>query len=187
MLGSPVAQIAFGAVYGLMFLGLMLIVFRPFFPGLAIISATVLGYYALGCVVLPPTSLAEVPYLALPGVVLATALGLGSGWWTEKLGVRFTYAGQDIGMAAFLGMVIAMLLYLPLVPQVIGMSIGASLAMIYVQKRPPLDAIRNGPVAVYSMLGPRGFQLLMALVVCELSGHLIQSAILLKLLALGAY
>jgi hypothetical protein len=168
-----------------MLLGLLLIVFRPFFPGLAIITGAVLAYYGVSVWAVQPT-LESLPYIRLPLILFASFAGLFSSWWSEKLGVRFTYVTQEIGAGIFLGLILPMLVYLQLPWQIGGMFVGATLAMIYVQKRRVQEAALHGPVAVYSMLGPRGFQLLMALFVCDLAIPLVQRIVMPVGLTIGA-
>ena len=161
------AAIAPAAAYLLCFVGLLLIVFVPFFPGLAVIGVAALayaGYFAYVSQTLDPLQM-----LALAGVVLFSFAGIFSSWWSEKLGMRFTYVTPEVLWGGFLGLIFASILNLSMFWQILALFLGATAAAMGVQKRGFKDAVMHGPVAIYSMLGPRGFQLLMALLVCDLA------------------
>lgn len=162
------AGLAFGSVHGLMLLGMVLIIFRPFFPGLAVIGGAVLAYVGLafGISGVQPNTF---QLLALGGVLFFSFGGLFSSWWSEKLGVRFTYITPEVLWGGFLGLILVTILGASLFFQIIALFAGAMVAAIAVQKRGFKDAVAHGPLAIYSMLGPRGFQLLMSLLVSDLA------------------
>jgi uncharacterized protein YqgC (DUF456 family) len=95
--------------------------------------------------------------------VAFTAIGLSSSWWSEKLGLRFTYVTPNVMWGAVLGSFVGLFLF-DILGMLLGLIIGA-MAMEIRGGRPVAEACRQGMAAVMSMLGPRGFQLLMALVV----------------------
>lgn len=169
------AAIAYGAAHLVMLVGLGLIIFVPFFPGLAAIGVAVLAY--AGYAAITSQTLTTFQVLAIVGVVCCTAAGTFSSWWSEKLGLRFTYVTPEVLWGAFLGLILASILNLSMFWQIIALFIGATVAAIGVQKRSFKDGVLHGPVAIYSMLGPRGFQLLMALLVSDLAiTHLLHRA-----------
>lgn len=155
------------AAYLAMIVGMVLIVFVPFFPGLAVIGVAALAYAAYFAVV--TQTLTTVQVLAIAGILLCSFAGIFSSWWSEKLGMRFTYITPEVLWGGFLALILFSILGLEMFWQIIGLFIGATVAAIGVQKRSFKDGVMHGPVAIYSMLGPRGFQLLMALLVCDLA------------------
>lgn len=161
------AAIAYGAAHLVMLLGVGAIIFVPFAPGLAAIGLAVLAY--AGYAAFASQTLSTFQMIALAGVVFFTAAGSFSSWWSEKLGIRFTYITPEVLWGGFLALILVSILNLSMFWQIIALFVGATIAAMAVQKRGFKDALMHGPVAIYSMLGPRGFQLLMALLVCDLA------------------
>lgn len=161
------AAIAYAAAHLVMLVGLGLIIFVPFFPGLMTIGLAVLAYAVWAGVT--AQSFSTFQMVALAGVVLFSAAGTFSSWWSEKLGLRFTYVTPEVLWGAFLALILVSILNLSMFWQIIALFVGATIAAIGVQKRSFKEGVQHGPVAIYSMLGPRGFQLLMALLVCDLA------------------
>ena len=155
------------AAYAAMLAGMLLIIFRPFFPGVGLVAAAVLAYDGYGLYLLGTASTREIVLFTL--IACLTFAGLMTSWWTEKLGIHYTYVKPELVWGGFLGMILFAILNMPLFGQIVGLFLGAIAAAIGVEKRPFLDALRHGPIAIYCMLGPRGFQLLMALLVADLA------------------
>ena len=148
-------------VYLCLLAGVALIIFKPFFPGLAVMVAGLLAYVAYESFV--ARDLAGIGLVPLISIVVLSAIGLTSAWWSEKLGIRFTYMSQQVMWGAIIGSFIGIFLF-GMLGMVLGLIIG-TLAMELRGGRPLPEAARQGVGAVLSMLGPRGFQLIMALVV----------------------
>lgn len=161
------ATIALTAAHLVMLLGVGLIIFVPFAPGLAAVGLAALAY--AGYAAFASQTLSTFQVLALAGVAFFTAAGSFSSWWSEKLGIRFTYITPEVLWGGFLALILVSILNLSMFWQIIALFVGATIAAIAVQKRGFKDALMHGPVAIYSMLGPRGFQLLMALLVSDLA------------------
>ena len=148
--------------------GVGLIIFRPFFPGLAVMLAGALyvGYHSAMA-----RALAGMPLVPLIAVVVVTLLGLTSSWWTEKLGLRFSYMSQQVMWGAIIGSFIGIFLF-----GMLGMLLGLILGTFVMELRGGRkvgESIKLGVGSLLSMLGPRGFQLMMALVVGGLAaGHI---------------
>lgn len=170
------AVIAPAAAYLAMIVGMGLIVFVPFFPGLAVICVGALAY--AGYFAFAAQSLSTIQMLALAGIALFSFAGIFSSWWSEKLGLRFTYVTPEVLWGGFLGLILVSILNLSMFWQILALFIGATIAAIGIQKRGFKEGVRHGPVAIYSMLGPRGFQLLMSLLVCDLAmDHFLRRAL----------
>ena len=145
--------------------GIALIMFRPFFPGLAVILGGVLLYVGYESVVARGFAGMSPVWLAI--VIGLSALGLTSSWWSEKLGVRFAHMSQQVMWGAIIGSFLGILL-----AGVFGMLLGliiGTFAMELRSGRKPVEAARLGLGSLLSMLGPRGFQLIMALLVSSLA------------------
>lgn len=161
------STIAHLVVHALMLLGLVGIIVRPFFPGVGVIAVAVLAHVGVQLGLNPQIDLRGA--LALAGFVFFSFAGQFSGWWSERLGMRFTYVTPEVMWGGFLGLILVSILNLSLFWQIIALFIGATVAAMGVQKRPFKDAIAHGPLAIYWMLGPRGFALLMALLVSDMA------------------
>jgi hypothetical protein len=161
------AAIAYGAAHLTMLVGLILIVFVPFFPGLAAVGLAALAYG--GYAAYSAGTIDEFRMIVLAGIVVFSLAGVFSAWWSEKLGMRFTYVTPEVLWGAFIALILASVLNLSMFWQILALFLGATIAAIGVQKRSLKEGVMHGPVAIYSMLGPRGFQLLMALLVCDLA------------------
>ena len=101
---------------------------------------------------------------AIVGVM--ALLGMFSSFWTEKLGLRFTYVSQLVAWGSMIvsmifGMVLGSMFWFT-----VGMLVGA-IAMELREGRGVPESLRMGAAAVYSMLGPRGLQLLIAILIIE--------------------
>jgi uncharacterized protein YqgC (DUF456 family) len=141
--------------------GVGLIMFVPFFPGLAVMLAGVLAY--VGYQSFMAKTLAGIDAVTLGMIVGLTVIGLTSSWWSEKLGMRFTYLNQQAMWGAIIGSFIGIFLF-----GMLGMLIGLILGTMVMELRggkPFADSLRQGVASLLSMLGPRGFQLVMALLV----------------------
>jgi uncharacterized protein YqgC (DUF456 family) len=153
-------------VYVAMLASLLLIVFVPFFPGVAVILVAVVGW--VGYQSFLAQGLAGMPAITLGFVAVVGLIALTSAWWTERLELRYSYTSQDvvwgmmIGSMAF-GVVLGTMFWF-----MIGMLLGAVI-MEARGGRPGAEAFRRGMADVYSALGPRGFQLLMAMLIVDAS------------------
>jgi uncharacterized protein YqgC (DUF456 family) len=141
-----------------MLLGIGLILFRPFFPGLLVILAGLAVY--VGYASYEAHTLAGITPVGLALVAVAAAVALSSSWWQDKLGLRFTYTDSMVMWGAFVGSFVGMYLW-DIFGLLIGLVIGAFAMELRGGKRLP-DAFRQGVASMLSMLGPRGFQLIMA-------------------------
>lgn len=145
--------------YAAMLVGLLAILVVPFFPGLVVIALGLAAY--VGYASYSAQALAGIGLMPLVAVVLLSAIGLSSSWWSEKLGLRFTYLRQQAAWGAIIGSLIG--LY---VAQTSGLLIGLVLGVAIAELRagrPFVEALREGAASLLSLLGPRGFQFLMAL------------------------
>ncbi|MDB5098245.1 MAG: hypothetical protein JWM80_2666 [Cyanobacteria bacterium RYN_339] len=160
----PLPFILAKVVYAATLLSLLLIVFVPFFPGVAVILVAIAGWVGYNSFL--AHNLAGMPPVSLGFVVVIGLIALTSAWWTEKLELRFSYASQDvvwgmmIGSFAFGAVLGTMFWFL------VGMFAGAVI-MEARDGRPLQDAVRRGLADVYSTVGPRGFQLLMAMLIVD--------------------
>jgi len=158
--------ILFGLVQLLMLVGLGLIVFVPFFPGLAVILAALLLYIGYASVM--AGGLAGIAVGPLVGILIFGLAGLFSSWWSQKLGLNFTYVTPPVMMGAMLGSIVFVMVFQSMFWMLLGMIVGA-FAMEMRQGRPFKTALHQGTAGLYSMLGPRGFQLVMAMLVIDLA------------------
>lgn len=160
-------QLAQTAAYAIMVLAMVLTIFVPFFPGAALFAAAVVGFegtlYGLTGLV-PDTGRLVVD----AAIVLICLIGTFSGAIADKLGFRFTYASVQLVWGGFLGMILFAVLQMPLWLQIIGLFLGSIAAAAGVEKRPFKEALTRGPMGIYSLLGPRGFQLLMLVLAGDL-------------------
>lgn len=152
------------SAYVAMLVGLATIVFIPFFPGLLVILAGLAAY--VGYSSYQAHTLVGMAPVPLVACVLVSVLGLTSSWWSEKLGLHYVYLRQEAMWGAFLGMFVG--LYFSLVGMIVGMIVGVVFVEIFTMKTAKGQALRQGVAAFLSMLGPRGFQLVMALLVVSL-------------------
>lgn len=153
-------------VYGVMLASLLAIVFVPFFPGVAVIAVSLLLYIGYSSYV-AHAFVGLDPIVA--GFVLVFALaGIFSSWWTEKLEVRFTYTSQEVAAGMLIGSLAFGMIFKTMFWFMLGMLIGG-VAMEVRRGRPFPEALRQGLAAIYSSLGPRGFQLLMAMLIIDTS------------------
>lgn len=146
-----------------------LIVFKPFSAGL---WGTLVGLVALAAV---PVLGGFLPSPLLGLAVLWVAAGLSSSWWTEKLGLTYVATTQSLAMGMLLGGMAIPVLFGPLlasfgVPPLafgfVGAWVGGSLGAAR-QGRKPQAAMRLGLAALVSSLGPRGLQLVAALLAID--------------------
>ncbi|MEB3196574.1 MAG: hypothetical protein VKP62_05155 [Candidatus Sericytochromatia bacterium] len=148
--------------------GIALIVLRPFSPGVLVSAGSALAYVAYAVSMSPVSRL----NLAWPaGVVLAlAALSWLAPRWSARLGVLYGLPNPRVVMGSFFGMVLFALLFRGgLFVQVAGLLVG-SLVAAWGQPRATFrTAWQAGPVAFYTMLGPRGFQLLLALLLADVA------------------
>jgi hypothetical protein len=164
--GLPLPFLISKLVYVAMLASLLLIVFVPFFPGVAVILVAVAGW--VGYMSFTAHDLAGMPAITLGFVVVVGLIALTSAWWTERLELRFSYTSQDViwgmmvGSFAF-GWVLGTMFWF-----MVGMVLGAVI-MEARGGRPGTEAIRRGLADVYSALGPRGFQLMMAMLIVDSS------------------
>jgi uncharacterized protein YqgC (DUF456 family) len=160
--GLPLPFLLAQAVYLVMLVSLLLIVFVPFFPGVAVIMVAVAGYVGYSSFL--AHGLAGMPPITLGFVAVFGLLALTSAWWTEKLEVRFSYTSQDVVWGMFIGSFAFGWVLGTMFWFMVGMLLGA-IVMEARDGRPLPEAIRRGISDLYSTLGPRGFQLLMALMI----------------------
>lgn len=152
------------AVQVLMLASLLAIVFVPFFPGVAVIFVSILAY--VGYYSFTLHDLVGVTPAGAVVVVLFGVFGMFSSFFSEKLGLRYTYVSQMVVWGAIivslvLGSVLGGVLWFSL-----GLVVGA-IAMEMHEGRSFVSACQQGTAAIYSMLGPRGFQLLAAMILVE--------------------
>jgi uncharacterized protein YqgC (DUF456 family) len=141
--------------------GVGLILFVPFFPGLAVMLAGIVlyvGYHSIMAKALAGAQL--VPLIAM---VLFSVIGLTSSWWSEKLGLRFTYMSQQVMWGALIGSFIGIFIF-GLIGMLLGLILGVFVMELRGGRKLP-ESLKLGVASLLSMLGPRGFQLLMALLV----------------------
>jgi uncharacterized protein YqgC (DUF456 family) len=148
-----------------MLVGIGLILFRPFFPGLLVILAGLAVY--VGYFSFTAHTLAGITPVGLALVAVTAAVALSSTWWSDKLGLRFTYTDSMVMWGAFVGSFVGMYLW-NIFGLLIGLVIGAFAMELRGGKRLP-DALRQGMASMLSMLGPRGFQLIMAILASQLA------------------
>ncbi|MEB3220506.1 MAG: hypothetical protein VKS61_00365 [Candidatus Sericytochromatia bacterium] len=159
--------------YGLAHLGLLaaiaLILLRPFAPGTLVAGLTTLGYagYTTAMVRSQPTLAALWPV----GVVgLLVALSLVAPRLSERLGIRYTVPQPPIVMGAFLGLVFgALVLGGGMAGQLVGLALGTFLAGFGQSRTGWRGALQAGPASFYTAMGPRAFELLLALAVGDLA------------------
>ncbi len=149
--------------------GLLMIIFKPFSPGLAVSGLTMVAAAGYATYLQGGVGVGAV----ICGVMMLFffAVGQFSGWWTHKLGVHYVYSTPQLIWGGFLGMCLMMIFRAPLFLQIIALFVGAMGASMGIEKRPFKESLSRGPLGVYSSLGPRGLHLLMALVVIDLSTY----------------
>lgn len=147
-----------------MLMGIGLILFVPFFPGLALIAGAIVAYVAYASY--RAGTLAGMAPVSLVLVVTLAAIGLTSAWWSEKLGLRFTYMAPTVMWGALIGSFVGILIF-GMPGMLIGLVAG-TVAMELRGGRPLPESLRHGVASLLAMLGPRGFQLLIALIVVSL-------------------
>jgi uncharacterized protein YqgC (DUF456 family) len=162
----PLPLLLLDLVFATMLACLALIVFVPFFPGVAVMFTVIVAY--VGYASFMAQGFAGIAPLSAGLVVLFALSGIFSSWWTEKLGLRFTYVSQQVMWGAIIGSLVIGMVRPGMFWFMIGMIIGA-IATELSQRKPFVEAVRQGVAAVYSMLGPRGFQLLMAMLIIDVS------------------
>lgn len=156
-------EIILDLVYAAMALGIGLIIFVPFFPGLAVILASVVayvGYRSYGAMTFAGI---DIPSLVI--IVALSVIGMTSSWWSEKLGLRFSYMSQQVMWGAIIGSFIGIFIW-GMVGFLLGLILGVFVMELRGGKKPG-DAIRQGLGSLLSLLGPRGMQLMMALLVAS--------------------
>ena len=152
------------ALYVAMIAGIVLIVAVPFFPGLALILLSLLLY--VGYASYTAHTLAGMDMASLAMVVVLSVVGLTSASWSERLGIRFAYMDQQVLAYATIFSFVG--IYLWGIPGLlIGLVLGALVGELQA-RRPFPEALRRAFASMMSALGPRGFQLLMAIVVCSI-------------------
>jgi hypothetical protein len=140
--------------------GIGLIVLVPFFPGLAVILAAVLVYVAYASAV--AGTLAGLGAVPLALIVAISVLGLTSGWWTERFGIHMHFVSPQVAYAGVIGSVIGTLLA-SMPGMLLGLMVGV--VVLEIQRSPNARGLRNGFASLISLAGPRGFQLMLALLV----------------------
>ena len=160
----PLPVIIAELAYAAMILSLLLIVFVPFFPGVAVIFGSVLVWVGYNSFLVH--GFAGIHPVTAGFVLVFSFLGLFSSWWTEKWGVRFTYASQEVSYGMLVGSLAFGMILKTMFWFMIGMLIGG-VAMEMRSGRPFREALRQGVGAIYSALGPRGWQLMMAMLIAD--------------------
>lgn len=151
-------------VYLVTLVSLLLIVFVPFFPGVAVMFVSIAAYVGYASYTAHDFS-GILPSSAGLVVIFAVA-GMFSTFWAERLQLRYTYVSQQTMWGAILGSLIVGMVLQGIFWFMLGMVIGA-VAMEFQRSRRLGESVRQGLAALYSMLGPRGFQLLMAMLIVE--------------------
>jgi hypothetical protein len=151
-------------VYLAMIGGIGLILFVPFFPGLAVILAAVLAY--VGYVSAVSHTLAGMGPVALGLFTLVGLAGLSSGWWTERFGIHLHYVSPEVAYAGVIGSLIG-----TLVIGQPGMLVGliAGVLIFEIIRQPNARGVRSGFASLISLSGPRGFQLILALLMAAIA------------------
>lgn len=153
-------QILIGVVYLCTLAGIFLILFVPFFPGMAVMLAGILVYVGVQSAI--AKTLAGIDAVTLTVLVVLTLVGTTSSLWSEKLGLRFTYISQQAMWGAIIGALLGTFIF-GMLGMLLGLIVGC-MAMELRGGRSPKESLQQGVSALMSMLGPRGFQLIMALV-----------------------
>lgn len=153
-------QILTALVYLCTLAGIFLILLVPFFPGMVVMLAGILIY--VGVMSFTAKAFAGMDAVILAVLVVLTIIGTTSSIWSERLGLRFTYISQQAMYGAIIGSLLGAFLF-GMLGMLLGLIIGC-MAMELRGGRSPKDSLQQGVSALMSMLGPRGFQLVMALV-----------------------
>ncbi|HEY9720838.1 MAG TPA: DUF456 domain-containing protein [Oscillatoriaceae cyanobacterium] len=146
-------------VYVAMLAGLLAILVVPFFPGLLVVTLGLLAY--VGYASYTAHALSGMGIVPLVAIVVLTVIGLSSSWWSERLELRFTYIAQPALWGAFIGSFIGLFIA-GTGGLLLGMVIGVTLVEMRTGRK-LRESLRQGAASLMSMLGPRGFQFLMAL------------------------
>lgn len=108
----------------------------------------------------PPFGSLNLALLLTAGVLGVIGLTVRS--WSTRLGLHIHYLASDVMQGAMIGGLIGgVLLSLP------GLALGTTLgiAVVEIRRHPDARAFRNTVASLMSLVGPRGLQLLLALVV----------------------
>jgi hypothetical protein len=147
----------------------LLAVFRPQFPAPWLVGFSALGYvtYAVLNIRIPSTT----TFLWIAAMVALLIIGATSARWTSRLRVYTLTIQPHVILGAFLGLIILTIMFPHggLFGQVCGFLIGASLAGMTPQRGRPGGSPSSGPLALYALFGPRGFQLILVLVMAEIA------------------
>jgi hypothetical protein len=168
LLTPQAALLAYGLAHLGLLVGIALVVLRPFSPGTLVAGLTALSYagyaFAMTRTVSPST-------LWPIGVVLVLmAVSYFAPSWSERLGIRFASPQPPIVMGAFLGLVFGgVALGGGMLGQLVGLLLGTFVAGLGQSRTGWRGALRAGPATMYAALGPRAFELLLALAVSDMA------------------
>ena len=170
LLSPDAALAAFCLAHLGVLLGIGFVIWRPFSPGALLAGLTSLAYTGYALVLVRTFSWFGLWPAAV--VALLTLAAGTAGYWSERLGMRFVRPDQRVVLGAFLGMILMSVLvggHGGILTLVLGLVLGAFIASYGQAAGSPRLAWERGPIALYSALGPRGFQLLLALAIGDLS------------------
>jgi uncharacterized protein YqgC (DUF456 family) len=156
----------FVATYLLLIGGLVLNVAMPRVPGLAVVLAGLLLGGGYGLYEAGPTPLIYLPLLI---IILLAAIGLSVSWWTEKLRIRLAYFPTQVMWGAMIGSFVGLFILgaYPVLGMILGLIVG-TMIMELRSGRSFKESLRQGIASLIAMLGPKGFQLMMTLLLIGL-------------------
>ncbi|MEB3327742.1 MAG: hypothetical protein VKQ33_00755 [Candidatus Sericytochromatia bacterium] len=168
LLTPQAALIAYALAHLGLLLGIALVVLRPFAPGTLVTGLTALAY--AGYTLAMTRTLSPAIGWPVGGVLLLMAVSYLAPSWSERLGLRFASPQPPIVMGAFLGLVFGgFALGGGMLGQLVGLVLGAFVAGLGQSRAGWRGALRAGPATMYAALGPRAFELLLALAVSDVA------------------
>jgi xanthosine utilization system XapX-like protein len=150
-------------------LAMLLAIFRPQFPALWVCTLSSLGYitYALFNLRTP----APHTFLWIGVVIGLLLLGLASARWSARLRIHAITVHPKIVLGAFLGMILVILVFAfwGMFGQMLGFVLGASLGGMSPEPGRRAGSPSSGPMALYGLIGPRGFQFILVLTMADVA------------------
>lgn len=159
----------FVAAHVLLLLAVLAAVVKPHLPVLWISGLSTLGYAAFALLNLRVP--APHTFLWIAVVVALLGVGMTSARWSARLRVYSLTVQPKIFLGAVLGMIVTVLLFPSwgMLAQVIGLIAGASLGGMSPERGRPPGSPRTGPMALYALLGPRGFHFILTLLIADIA------------------
>lgn len=159
----------FIAAHVILLLAVGAAVLKPQMPTIWLSGLGVLGYVSFALLNLRIPALHTFVWIA--AVVALMGMSMMSARWSARLRVYSLTIHPKIFLGAFLGMVIAILLVPTwgLAGQVCGFVAGASLGGMSPARGRAAGSARTGPMALYALLGSRGFQLILTLLIADIA------------------